>query len=71
MIVPRAYFQHKYASKRYGFPCFVSIVDGQILHLRTVNSVPPIFPRGSGVHHEPILDDVHNDSLRRASVSSA
>jgi len=25
-------------SKRYGFPFFVSIVDGQILHLRTVKS---------------------------------
>jgi hypothetical protein len=25
-------------SKRYGFPLFVSIVDGRILHLRTVNS---------------------------------
>ena len=33
-------------------------------------SVPPIFPRGSGVHHGPILDDVHNDLLRRAPVSS-
>ena len=48
----------------------MSIVDGQILHLRTVNSVPPIFPRGSGVHHGPIPDDVHNDLLRRAPVSS-
>ena len=25
-------------SKRYGFPSFVSIVDGQILHLTTVNN---------------------------------
>jgi hypothetical protein len=24
-------------SKRYGFPLFVSIVDGRILHLRTIN----------------------------------
>ena len=32
--------------------------------------MPPIFPRGSGVHHEPIPDDVHNDLLRRAPVSS-
>jgi len=24
-------------------------------------NVPPIFPRGSGVHHGPIPDDVHND----------
>ena len=33
-------------------------------------SVPSIFPRGSGVHHGPIPDDVHNDLLRRAPVSS-
>jgi len=33
-------------------------------------SVPPIFSRGSGVHHGPIPDDVHNDLLRRAPVSS-
>ena len=33
-------------------------------------SVPSIFPRGSGVHHGPILDDVHNDLLRRAPVGS-
>jgi len=32
--------------------------------------VPPIFPRGSGVHRRPISDDVHNDSLRRALISS-
>jgi hypothetical protein len=30
----------KYVSKRYDFPLFVSIVDSQISHLRTVNSVP-------------------------------
>ena len=33
-------------------------------------SVPSIFPRGSGVHHGPIPDDVHNDLLRRAPVGS-
>jgi hypothetical protein len=33
-------------------------------------SVPPIFPQGLGVHHGPIPDDVHNDFLRRAPVSS-
>ena len=33
-------------------------------------SVPSIFPRGSGVHHGPIPDDVHNNLLRRAPVSS-
>ena len=33
-------------------------------------SVPSIFPRGSGVHHGPIPNDVHNDLLRRAPVSS-
>ena len=33
-------------------------------------SVPSIFPGGSGVHHGPIPDDVHNDLLRRAPVSS-
>ena len=33
-------------------------------------NVPPIFPRGSGVHRRPISDDVHNDSLRRALISS-
>ena len=33
-------------------------------------SVPPIFPRGLGVRHGPIPYDVHNDSLRRAPVSS-
>ena len=33
-------------------------------------SVPPIFLRGSGVYHGLIPDDVHNDSLRRAPVSS-
>ena len=32
--------------------------------------MPPILPRGSGVHHGSIPDDVHNNSLRRASVSS-
>ena len=33
-------------------------------------SVPSIFPRGSGVHHGPIPDDVHNDLLRRVPVGS-
>ena len=33
-------------------------------------SAPPIFSRGSGVHHGPIPDDVHNDLLRCAPVSS-
>ena len=33
-------------------------------------SVLSIFPRGSGVHHGPIPDDVHNDLLRCAPVSS-
>ena len=32
--------------------------------------MPPIFSRGSGVHHGPIPDDVHNDLLKRAPVSS-
>ena len=32
--------------------------------------MPPIFPRGSDVHHGPIPDDVHKDLLRRAPVSS-
>ena len=32
--------------------------------------MPPILPQGSGVHHGSIPDDVHNNSLRRASVSS-
>ena len=33
-------------------------------------SVPPIFLRGSGVHHEPIPNDVYNDLLRRTPISS-
>ena len=33
-------------------------------------SVPSIFPGGSGVHHGPIPDDVHDDLLRRAPVGS-
>ena len=33
-------------------------------------SVPPIFPRGSSVQHGSIPDNVHNDMLKRAPVSS-
>ena len=33
-------------------------------------SVLSIFPQGSGVHHGPIPNDVHNDLLRHAPVSS-
>ena len=32
--------------------------------------MPSIFLRGSGVHHWLIPDDVHNDLLRRAPISS-
>jgi len=34
-------YWYKYASKRYGFPSFMSIVDGHISHLTTINT-PPI-----------------------------
>jgi hypothetical protein len=33
-------------------------------------SVPHIFLRGSGIHHGPIPNDVHNDLSRRAPISS-
>ena len=39
-------------------------------HTTVACSVPPIFLQESGVRHGPIPDDVHNDLLRRAPVSS-
>ena len=35
-----------------------------------VCSVPPIPLQGSGVHHGPIPNNVHNDLLRRTPISS-
>ena len=34
---------YKYVSKRHGFPSLVSIVDGHIMHLMTVNNDTPLF----------------------------